>query len=178
MTLFWFAQAIGVVALGFSVFSYLAKTRTGILRTQMFGSLVYILHFGLLSGWTGLAMNAIVAVRNWVFIRKDTQKWASHTAWLYVFIIASLGVLPFIWEGYISLLPALAMVIGIYARWQENPAHIRAGTLIGIALWIPYTISVQSYAGTAANFVLLIAVIYGMLKHDRKGKGESEFLGV
>lgn len=178
MTLFWFAQAIGVVALGFSVMSYQAQTREKILHTQFLGSLVYILHFGLLSAWTGLVMNAIVAVRNWVFIRKDSEKWASHPAWLYGFMAASLGSLFFVWEGYISLLPALSMVLGVYARWQAKPSHIRIATLIGVLMWIPYTVVVESYAGTAAQFVVLGAVIYGMLKHDRHGKGGGEFQGV
>lgn len=178
MTLFWFAQAIGIVALGFSVVSYTSQTRKEILHTQFLGSLVYILHFGLLSAWTGLAMNAIVAVRNWVFIRKDSQKWASHPAWLFIFMGASLGVLPFIWEGYISLLPALSMVLGVYSRWQEKASFIRVSTLVGLLMWIPYTIVVESYAGTAANVVILFAVLYGMMKNDRKGKQDVGFLGV
>ncbi len=178
MTLFWFAQAIGIVALGFSVMSYQAKTRAKILNIQFLGSLVYMLHFGLLSAWTGLVMNAIVAARNWVFVRKDAEKWASHPAWLYGFMFASVGSLFFVWEGYISLLPALSMVLGVYARWQENPARIRIATLIGVLMWIPYTVAVESYAGTAAQFVVLAAVIYGMLKHDRRGKGGGEFPGV
>jgi hypothetical protein len=178
MSIFWFAQAVGVIALGFSVMSYQGKTRANILNTQFLGSLVYVLHFGLLSAWTGLAMNVIVAARNWVFVRKDNEKWASHPAWLYGFMLASVGSLFFVWEGYISLLPALSMVVGVYVRWQENPAIIRIGTLIGIIMWIPYTIAVESYAGTAANMVLLVSVIYGMLKHDKKGKRGEEFQGV
>jgi hypothetical protein len=178
MTLFWIAQAIGVIGLGFAVSSYISKTRMQILNQQFLASLVYVVHFGMLSAWTGVAMNAIVAVRNWVFMRKDDEKWATHPAWLYFFMLASLAVLPFIWEGYISLLPAAAMVIGVYARWQKEAATIRLGTLVGVILWIPYTVFVESYAGTVSNLIILGAVLYGIMKNDRKEKRATNFLGV
>ena len=128
MSIFWIAQAIGVVALGFSIYSYQAKTREKLLTRQMHGSFVYIIHYALLS---------VVA-------------------------------LPFVWEGYISLLPTLAMLIGVYVRWEGNAATIRLGTFVGVVMWIPYTLFVESYAGTASNLVILGALIYSMVKHDKK----------
>jgi hypothetical protein len=168
MTIFWIAQAIGVVALGFSVYSYQAKTREKILTRQMHGSFVYVLHFFILSAWTGLIMNLIVAARNWVFVKKDTEAWARHPLWLYLFMCIPVGVLPLVWEGWISILPTVAMLFGVYARWKGDASVIRLGTVIGLLLWIPYTVYVESYAGTASNIIILIAVLYSILKNDRK----------
>ena len=136
----------------------------------MHGSVIKILHYALLSAWTGVVMDAIVAVRNWAFVEKDTASWARHPAILYVFMAAPIVALPFVWEGYISLLPALSMVIGVYARWQGSASTIRVATVIGLLMWTPYTIAVESYAGTASNLVVLGAVLYSMVKNDGKRK--------
>ena len=77
MSIFWIAQGIGVIALVFSILSYQSKTRDQILLRQLLGSIVYIVHFTLLSAWTGVVMNAIVVFRNWIFRKKDTESWAS-----------------------------------------------------------------------------------------------------
>lgn len=164
---FWIAQGIGLVALAITFSSYQAKHRHEILSRQIIGAVVYVAHFGMLSAWTGLAMNAIVAVRNWVFLRKSTSYWASHQAWMWFFMALSIGMCFFTWEGYISLFPAMGMVSGVYARWHENERQIRVFSLVGVLLWLPYTLAVHSYAGTLTQIVLAIAVGIGMWKHDR-----------
>ena len=172
---FWIAQGIGLIALGFSILAYQAKTREEILGRQMVGSFVYMLHFALLLAWTGVAMNAIVAARNWVFMKNDSEKWAKHIFWMHAFMFASLCALYFTWEGYISLLPGIAMLLGVYARWKGEPSSIRIYSLIGTLMWIPYTVAVSSYSGTLANVVISGAILYGILKHDRPLKAEKEF---
>ncbi len=143
------------------------------LNLQFIGSFIYVLHFFLLSAWTGVAINAIVAVRNWVFIKKDTHTWAQHPAWLYVFMGLAILSLYFTWEGWISILPTIALCLGVYSRWQSKVAHIRLFALAGTFLWIPYVIVVHSYAGLATELVLGTAVLYGMWKHDRTPKAAA-----
>ena len=173
MSIFWLAQLIGVIALGFSIYSYQAKTRETLLTRQMHGSFVYIIHYALLSAWTGVVIDIVVAIRNWVFVKKEKESWAKHRAWLYVFLAVPVIALPFVWEGYISLLPTLALLIGVYVRWEGNASTIRVGTFVGVVMWIPYTLFVESYAGTASNLVILGALIYSMMKHDKPAKTEG-----
>ncbi len=167
MTLFWVAQGVGLVALIFSVFSYQSKTRDKLLGRQMAGAFIYMLHFALLSAWTGFAMNALVALRNWIFGKKNTHSWAGSPAWMFLFMVLAVASLFFTWEGYISLLPVIAMILGVYARWQEQVSQIRIFTLIGCILWIPYNVTVQSYTGVVIDLIVIGSVVYGMWKHDR-----------
>lgn len=170
MTIFWFAQAIGIVALGFSIYSYQAKTREKLLTRQMHGAFAYILHYALLNAWTGMVIDMVVAVRNWVFVKKGKESWAKHRVWLYIFLLVPLIALPFVWEGWISLLPTLAMLVGVYVRWEGDAAAIRLGTFMGVLMWIPYTLYVESYAGTVSNLVILGTLIYSMSRNDGKRK--------
>lgn len=166
MMLFWIAQGIGLIALLFLVLSFISRNRSDILSHQITGSVIYMLHFAFLSAWTGVAMNGIVALRNWVFGKNGTHAWAKHQGWMWAFMALSIGALLFVWEGYISLLPATAMVVGTYARWQHEEWRLRLLALLGVVLWIPYTVAVYSYAGTLTQIVMGIAGVYGILRHD------------
>jgi hypothetical protein len=176
--IFWFAQAVGLMGLIFSVLAYQEKTRNGILSRQSMGSIVYVAHYLLLSAWTGALTNAIVFVRNQVFMRKDEHAWANHPAWMYFFMLLAVAIVPFTWQGYISLLPMVALLLGIYARWYDDPTRIRLFALIGTMLWIPYNIAVHSYAGLAVDAVIAGAIIYGMFTHDRRISSAQKQSGV
>lgn len=169
MNIFWIAQGIGILALLLVIYSYQGKNRTSILDRQMWSSVIFVAHFALLSAWTGVAMNIIIVIRNWIFAQKGKRVWAESVWWVVMFIGLSVGVLFFTWEGPVSLLPMLAVIVGIYARWQEKPSQIRFLGLVGVLLWLPYTVIVESYAGTLTQLVLMVGILYGIVMHDRKG---------
>ena len=167
MVVFWIAQGIGLIALGFSILAYQSKTKQELLSRQMAGAFVYALHYFLLSAWTGLFMNLIVAVRNWIFGKKNQHAWADNPFWMWFFIALALGTLPFIWEGPISFLPVTGIILGVYSRWQEKISQIRLYTIIGCVLWIPYNLVVRSYSGVLVDIIVIVATFYGIWKHDR-----------
>lgn len=161
------AEAIGFVAFLFLLFSSQSKTREKILFNQLISSLIFIIHFGLLSAWTGVVMNLLIVFRNYIFIKKPKYAWAQHIGWLFLFIFLTLTLTALSWEGYISILPAFAVAAGTYGRWLSRPFTIRFISLFfGVLLWLPYTILVGSYSGTAAQIAIGIAIVYGMFKHD------------
>jgi hypothetical protein len=165
---FWIAQGIGLIALGFSFRAYQSKTREEILSIQMSGSFVYMAHFALLSAWIGVVMNALVAVRNWIFVRKETHAFARHEGWMWFFMaLAGLSLL-FTWEGFISVLPVLGVILGVYSRWHAKDAFtIRIYSAIGCILWLPYDLVVRSYTGAITDVLTLAVILYAMWKHDR-----------
>lgn len=165
---FWTAQAIGLVGLGFSLRAYQSKTKEGILGIQFAGAFIYMVHFALLSAWTGLAMNAIVAMRNWIFVRKASHPFAAHEAWMWFFMALAAASLFFTWEGPISLLPVVGVMFGVYSRWHFHDAFkIRFFSAIGCMLWLPYDLVVRSYSGAATDILTFAAIMYAMWKHDR-----------
>lgn len=178
MSIFWFAQLIGVAGFLFSVLSYNSKTRSAILTHQSSGSLVYMFHYILLGGWTGAAMELLVVMRNWVFLKKETHAWAANIRWMYFFMALALLLLFFTWQGPISLLPVTGILLGVYTRWHHGPAKIRLFSLVGVVLWIPYNIYIQSIAATVSGVVMGLIILVAMARYDIRLPKKDDIKGV
>ena len=165
---FWIIQTIGAIALVFIVLAWNAKTRKGILSVQSISLMFFIAHYTLLSAYAGAAMSVVVLGRNVVLLQEREENWASHWTWFYFFIFISIVVLAFFWNGWISALPVLGAIVGIYGMWKKNPADIRLYMLIASFIWIPYTVAVHSYSGLLSQLVGIAGVLVGMYRHDRK----------
>lgn len=165
---FWFIQIIGAIALVFIALAWNAKTRKNILLIQSVSMMFFVAHYTLLSAYAGAAMCAVVLGRNFVLLQEDEKNWASHWTWFYFFIFISMGVLAFFWNGWISALPVMGAIVGIYGMWKENPADIRLYMLVASSIWIPYTIAVHSYSGLLSQIVGIAGILVGMYRHDRK----------
>ena len=74
------AQAIGIFAMCFNLFSYQQKTRKGAIICQLFGTILFTVNFFLLGAIVGALMNFIGAVRAVIFINKEKLR-ADHIAW-------------------------------------------------------------------------------------------------
>ena len=165
---FWFIQIIGAIALVFIVLAWNAKTRRGILMLQSVSLIFFIAHYTLLSAYAGAAMSVVVLGRNLVLLQESEENWASHWTWFYFFIFISIVVLAFFWNGWMSALPVLGAIVGIYGMWKKNPADIRLYMLIASSIWIPYTIAVHSYSGLLSQIIGIAGILVGMYRHDRK----------
>ena len=72
-----FVQALGVVAMCFSVLSFQGKTSGRILLMQVLGNSFWIIHLFLLNAYTGACLNILALIRNstYYFIgKKETIK--------------------------------------------------------------------------------------------------------
>lgn len=165
---FWFIQFLGAIALIFVFLSWNAKHRERILNLQSINLVFFAFHYLLLGAYTGALMCVVVLARNFVFVRKGKKKWASNFFWLYIFCLLSIIVLIISWKGWISTLPVIAVIIGMYGMFREKPQEIRFYNLINSLIWIPYTIFVHSYSGLLSQIVGIAGVLTGMYRHDRK----------
>ncbi len=163
----WVVNAIGGIALFFVVLAWNAKSRKNILILQLINLVIFTLHYFLLSAYVGAAMCVVTIGRNFVFIKKNEKKWASHWAWFYFFSLISASVLIFFWDGWITVLPVVGVVLGTYAITKNKPADIRFYMLITCFIWLPYTIVVHSYSGFLSQTIGIISILIGMYRHDR-----------
>ena len=65
------AQAVGIVAMFFFVFSYQQKNAKGIILWQMIGTLLFTINFFMLGEYLGAILNFIGFVRAVLFLKKD-----------------------------------------------------------------------------------------------------------
>lgn len=163
---FWFVQFIGIVGVLLYAYAFQSKNRKPILLFQSIGSLVFFLYYWLLSAYIGAVLNFIVIFRNLVSDAKTKHSWAKSKAWMYTFIILSLIALVFFWQGPLSILPALGIILGTYASWRDEPFKIRFFMLLATLVWVPYSIAIHAYSGLLSHFILLAFIFIGMYKHD------------
>jgi NADH:ubiquinone oxidoreductase subunit 6 (subunit J) len=165
---FWFIQFIGAVALLFQFVAWSAKSRKRILSLQSVNLLILAVHFVLLAAYIGAVMNLIAFARNAMLIKKDNKPWPNRWIWFGLFALLSIGTLSFSWQGYIATLPVAAVIISMYALWDNRPSHIRLYMFIACLVWIPYTLAVDSYSGLISQIVGIIGISIGMYRYDRR----------
>lgn len=165
---FWFIQSIGLVALVFTIFAWNAKTRKKILELQAISVLISVAQYMLLGAFTGAATQVVTISRNIVFSKKGEKRWASYAIWPYVFIFLAVLVLVFFWQGWISLLPVIGIIVGTLGMFKDKPKQMRIFVLSTALVWIPYNLIVGSYTGFVSDLISYTALIVGMIRLDRK----------
>lgn len=89
---------------------------------------------------------------------------------MYFFMGLAVVLMVFTWQGPISLLPFVGILLGVYTRWHHGPAKIRLFSLIGVVLWIPYNIYIQSIAATISGVIMGLIILIAMARYDIKLK--------
>ncbi len=160
------AQSIGFLALLFVILSFQKKERTQLLIIMLVGLLLFVVHFSMLSAWTGALMNLVEAGVVLISYKRETAAWAQKRFWPYLFtgtyILA--GLLTF--NSSPDILPIVAQVFGAIAVWQKNPRLIRFLMLLPRPLWFIYNLIVGSYAGMVTEVLILISVLTSIIRFD------------
>lgn len=159
-------QGVGYLALFFVILSFQKNKRRLILLYLAIAQVFFAIHFALLNAWTGVALDSIAAFRTFIFYKKETKSWGKNIIWYYLFLILFGLSGLFVWEGYHSLLPALAMIIDTVALWKENTKSIRFIMLTPRLMWFAYNFIVGSQAGMVTEIMVLLSVIIGIIRFD------------
>lgn len=166
-------QSIGFVALVVSVFVFQKNKRKSMLLLQMVASFIFMVHYLLLGAITGATMNFINTFRNYIFSQKERWHWASSSFWLYFFISVFIISGLITWQGYISILPIIGMVIGTISFWMNDPRRIRLFSLVSPPLWFIYNFISHSYPGMIVEIINITSIIIGIIRFDIIKKDEK-----
>lgn len=161
-------QIIGFLAAALNVGCFLCKNRAAIVGLQIISALLWCGHFALLGATTGVAMNFLGAVRQFIFFRRGRSSWAGWSGWPLVFILIFVSAAAATWQGWISLLPLGGMIGGTIALWQLNTKRLRLLSMIPPPLWFSYNFLSGSYAGMVTEVGIFLAQIVGLVWHERK----------
>ncbi|KKU19847.1 MAG: hypothetical protein UX30_C0007G0120 [Candidatus Saccharibacteria bacterium GW2011_GWA2_46_10] len=158
-----FIQSLGLVGLGLSFVIYQLNHRQRMLLVGSLSSVFWTIHYLLLGAPTGSAINFLISVRNLVFYKAGKNR-----SVLIPMALASLFTLAVVmtWQGPRSLLPLGGSLTGTLAFWQVHPRHIRMIVLSSTCLWLTYNILSKSYAGIAADAIVLLSIVIGIYRFD------------
>ena len=168
--IFWIAQIIGVIALLMVIVSFQQRTQKRIMFFQLFSTALFVVHFSLLGLYTGSILNAVAFFRSLVYYNKE-KKWGNTPLWPAVFTAVSVVAGIVTWDGALSLLPMLAMVLSSVSTWLSSAKLVRIFNLPGSAMWMVYNFAGQSYPGAVTEIISTVSVIVGIIRLDlRKNK--------
>ena len=171
------AQGIGIFAMVFNIFSYQQKNQKTVILFQLFGGMLFGIHYWMLGATVGALMNVIAVIRAIVFIFKEKLH-ADHIAWTvgfitvflvsYVLTFTVFGKEPtplnFVFE-FLPVIGMTALTIGFRCR---DAKAIRQFGLISSPSWLIYNIVNFSIGAICCEVISLISILIGMMRLDSK----------
>ena len=166
-----FAQIMGFIPMfvGFFVFYFNDRKKTLIIKAIC--DIMFVIHFCLLSQWTGAAVCVVNVFRGFLFAQRGKKEIFSKL-WVPILVCSlTVGSSLLTWAGPMSLLPMFGSVIAATGYWCNNTAHLRKFNFVGISLWLIYSTITMSVPSMINNVVSLISIIrteIALCLHKRK----------
>ena len=124
------AQILGMVG-AILLWSAFQCKNTKLFFLQLLSSAFFTAFF-MLGAYTGLLLNSAEVLRSF-FLYKGQEKWASHKiTMIAVMVMMAAGAVS--WDGWLSLLPTAAMVVGTYFLWSRNGKILRFAQLFYLTM--------------------------------------------
>lgn len=159
------ANAFGLFAAVLGAVWPIFKTREQMLWCQAIIHAAMATHFFLLGAPVGSLMNALGLGQTLAAIPLGTRPGFKKVYIAYLPIIAA--GMAYTWNGYESLLPALALTILSLARYQTNVMRFRVMILGTILSWLAYDMIVMSIPGLVLDAGSL-AMSIAMIRRERR----------
>lgn len=161
------AGLVGVAALIVALVSFQMNVPKKMVICQLISNTLFTIHFFMLGAVVGAAINIMSAVRSLIYSQTD-KKWAMHPVWTLVFVLVSVLIAVFCWEGLVSLLPVLGAVCYTISFRMKTSKMVRLVSLPSSPCWIVYNAIKGSIPGIVTECYVIISILVGMLRHDRK----------
>lgn len=165
---FIISQVFGTVAACIIVSSFQFKDVRRLLVMQTVSSVLFALQFVFLGAYAGCVCNVIGALlRIAVYFRDKNgalpgeKRGASPLAsvWFWGFCLAFAVVGALTYDGVISLIPPVAMIIFTYAIWNADAVFIRKmNFFICSPMWLTYNICSLAVAGILTEVFNMLSV--------------------
>ncbi len=165
-----FIQLLGFIGFLFLISSFWLKKKRKILFLQIFAHIFYTVHYYYLNALSGTIISIVNIIRSAIFSYKDKYKILSSniTFILFVLVYTIIGIL--IYDGLISLLPILAVLIYTITSFYGNKKSIVQSFILCSLLWIVYNFYSKSYIGIFNETIMIISNLI-VLKGDLSDTG-------
>ena len=165
-------QIIGIVATIITALSYQANTKKSLLTIQTIATACTCVSYMLLGASSGFVLNVVCLLRNGCFyFQREGQKPIYISTAIICVIMVILGV--FSWQGPISLLIIIALVINTFFLSLGKPQKLRYSILLTSTMVLIYNIYVFSIGGIMNESIAIISSFIGIIRY-RKGSASPE----
>ena len=157
------SQILVILATIFISVTYFEKNRKNILILFIFYSVLYGIHYLLLSALTGFFMNMVSIGRNIIFYRHEKKKQENSIYFLIILFIIIILFGIFSYKDMFSIISMSASLISTYSIWQRNIKVYRVLAIIVSICFIIYAIHINSLFAIITEVILLMAEFIGVL---------------
>lgn len=171
---FIIAQIIGAIALVILMLSFQKNTKETLLKYQILSSLLYAVQYIFLKAYTGSMMNLTCMLRNFIFKKYDNDNKKVPVIWLIIVVTIMIALSLITFNGWISLLPMIAVVAYSIALWVGNLKVVRMIEVFSCVLFIIYNVKVLAITGLIATVIEMLAAIVAIYRFDIKKIVKSE----
>ena len=172
--LFILSQVLGVVALITAILSVQLKEKTKLLFLQIIENTAKILALAFVGGMSGAYSETVGLLRKIWFFYTSKNKKLNKMGSLVLFSLLAVVVGFLVWEGPITLLPIIAVILGTFGLWQENIFVLRYIAIIASVLYAVYAILVGAYTNALSETFMIVSVIVSLFRFSHKPKKTTE----
>lgn len=163
--MFYIAQLLGIIALFFLIISFQTNKKYKLLKYQIVSSLLFAIQYLCLNAITGCLMNLMTLIRNIIYKKHKND---ISIIYLFLIIFAMIVLSIFSYNGLISLLPTLAVILYSIALWQKNLTITRLVEVVSCLLFIFYNIKVSAITGLISTIIELSLALIAIYRFDVK----------
>lgn len=156
-------QIFGWITVLLTFLSFQCKEHKKLIVFNTLATLSLCISYLFLDAWSGMLMNCIAIIRNFA-IYKRSSKFFSYSFWPYFFAIlmGTLGALT--WQGPISLLVIMALIIGTLFLYSSNVQNLRKVTILTSTMVIIYNVYYQVWGGVVNELIAMTSAVIGIYR--------------
>jgi len=157
-------QIMGWVAALMTFLSYQCKDHKKLLVVQTLSSLSICTSYLFLNAWSGMLLNVVCIIRNFIIYRKDIKLF-SYSFWAYVLagVMAITGVLS--WQGPMSLLIVVALAVNTVFLYFPNVQNLRKSILITSTMVLIYNAYYNVWGGVVNEMIAISSSAIGLYRY-------------
>lgn len=171
---FWVIQAIGIVAWILLVISYYREDTNKILVFQIIATILYCVHYWLLSAYSGLFICVFEVFRDYLYYRTDLDNYIFYGS---IPIYLVFGMISF--TGWFDLFPIGSSLLDGYTLTKSKNIVV-IGAIISYTLWVIYDICVMSISCAITDGIVVLSnisiLLFDFNPFDYKKKGKTPLI--
>ena len=159
-------QIFGWLAALLAFISYQCKEHKKLLAVQTFSTLIICISYLLLDARSGMLLNFICILRNFVIFRKDIR-FFSYSFWPYALagVMAVAGMMS--WQGPMSLLIIIALMVNTIFLYFPNVQNLRKSILLTSTMILIYNIYYTVWGGVVNELIAISSAIIGLYRYRK-----------
>jgi hypothetical protein len=157
-------QIMGWVAALLTCLSYQCKEHKKLIVIQTLSTLSICISYLLLSAWSGMLLNVVCIVRNFIIYRKDLKIF-SYGFWPYA-LAALMGLMGALsWQGPMSLLIIVALAVNTLFLYFPNVQNLRKSIVITSTMVLIYNAYFSVWGGVFNELIAISSSIIGIYRY-------------